>query len=113
MPYDLISIGDTVIDTYLPVDEAKILHDGNVEYLGLKYGFKIPVEEGMSIVAGNAANNAVGSSRLGLKTAIYTNVGNKDDDQDDDLVVDLDDDDDDADGLDPDDEDDEPDDDED
>lgn len=84
--YHLISIGDTVIDTYLPLDDAKILDDEGIKYLGLKYGFKIPVEEGVSIVAGNAANNAVGSSRLGLKTAIYTNVGNKDDDQDDDRI---------------------------
>lgn len=86
MAYDLISIGDTVIDTYLPVDEAKILSDEGVHYLSLKYGYKIPVEEAASIVAGNAANNAVGSSRLGLKTAIYTHVGNKDDDQDDDRI---------------------------
>lgn len=86
MAYDLISIGDTVIDTYLPIDDAKLFLDEGTEYLGLKYGFKIPVEEGVSMVAGNAANNAVGSSRLGLKTAIYTNVGNKDDDQDDDRI---------------------------
>ncbi len=84
--FDLISIGDTVIDTYLPIDDAKIIRDGETEYLGLKYGFKIPVSEGASLVAGNAANNAVGASRLGLKTAIYTNVGNKDDDQDDDRI---------------------------
>lgn len=84
--YDLITIGDTVIDTYLPVDDAKILEDEGIKYLGLKYGFKIPVEEGVSMVAGNAANNAIGASRLKLKTAIYTNVGNKDDDQDDDRI---------------------------
>lgn len=86
MAYDLISIGDTVIDTYLPVDEAEILEEKGVKFLGLKYGFKIPVEEAVSMVAGNAANNAIGASRLKLKTAIYTNVGNKDDDQDDDRI---------------------------
>lgn len=84
--FDLISVGDTVIDTYLPVDEAKIIADEGIKYLGLKYGYKIPVQEAVSVVAGNASNNAVGSSRLGLKTAIYTNVGNKDDDQDDDRI---------------------------
>lgn len=86
MAYDLISIGDTVIDTYLPIDDAQILEDKGIKYLGLKYGFKIPVEEAVSMVAGNAANNAIGASRLKLKTAIYTNVGNKDDDQDDDRI---------------------------
>ena len=33
------------------------------------------------MVGGNACNSAVGSARLGLKTAIYTNVGNKDEDE--------------------------------
>lgn len=86
MSYDLISIGDTVIDTYLPIDEAKILIDEGIEYLAFKYGHKVPVEDGISMVAGNAANNAIGASRLKLKTAIYTNVGNKEDDQDDDRI---------------------------
>src|SRR5690242_7446690 len=84
--FDLITIGDTVIDTYLPIDDAQILEDQGIKYLGLKYGFKIPVEEGISMVAGNAANNAIGASRLKLNTAIYTNVGNKGDEEDDDRI---------------------------
>lgn len=84
--FDLITIGDTVIDTYLPIDDALILEDKGVKYLGLKYGYKIPVADGVSVVAGNAANNAIGASRLKLKTAIYTNVGNKDDEQNDDRI---------------------------
>lgn len=84
--YDLITIGDTVIDTYLPIDDAQILEEKGVKYLGLKWGYKIPVENGISVVAGNAANNAIGASRLKLNTAIYTNVGNKDDEQNDDRI---------------------------
>ena len=84
--FDLITIGDTVIDTYLPIDDAQILEEKGVKYLGLKWGFKIPVADGISVVAGNAANNAIGASRLKLKTAIYTNVGNKDDEQNDDRI---------------------------
>ncbi len=84
--YDLISIGDTVIDTYLPIDDAQVLDKKGVKYLGLKYGYKIPVSDGVSVVAGNAANNSIGASRLKLKTAIYTNVGNKDDEQNDDRI---------------------------
>ena len=38
------------------------------------------------MVAGNAANNAIGASRLKLNTAIYTNVGNKDDEENDDRI---------------------------
>lgn len=86
--FDLISIGDTVIDTYIPLTKAEIIkkHQGNTELLVLPFGAKVPVENSTSIVAGNASNSAVGSSRLGLKTAIYTNVGNKDDDTDDDRI---------------------------
>lgn len=84
--YDLISIGDTIIDTYLPVDDAEIVDIKGIKHLAFKYGYKIPVADGISVVAGNAANNSIGASRLKLKTAIYTNVGNKDDEQNDDRI---------------------------
>lgn len=86
MAFDLISIGDCVIDTFVPLDDAEIIEKDGVARLALRYGDKIPVENSISMVAGNAANNAVGSARLKLKTAIYTNVGNKDDDEADDRV---------------------------
>jgi len=38
----------------------------------INWGDKLPVDELYRTVAGNAANNAVGSSRLGMKTAFYT-----------------------------------------
>lgn len=84
--FDLITIGDTVIDTYLPISDAEILEKDGVKYLSLNYGRKIPVADGVSVVAGNAANNSIGGARLKLKTAIYTNVGNKDDEQNDDRI---------------------------
>lgn len=86
MTFDLITIGDTVVDTIVPLMEAEIIERGGKRYLSFPLGIKIPVEQSHSMVGGNAANNAVGSSRLGLKTAIYTNIGNKDDDQDDDRI---------------------------
>lgn len=73
--FDLISIGDSVIDTFIPLDDAELkIIDGEPK-LCLRYGDKIPVGNSVTLVAGNAANNAVGSSRLKLKTAIYVNVG--------------------------------------
>lgn len=81
MTFDLITIGDTAIDTLIPLIEAEIIIKEREKKLGLEYGRKIPVGESISMVAGNAANNAVGAARLGLKTAIYTNVGNDTDDQ--------------------------------
>lgn len=84
--FDLISIGDSVIDTFVPLTDAKVLNDKGESMLALRFGDKIPVGDSISMVAGNAANNAVGASRLKLKTAIYTHVGNKDDDQNDDRI---------------------------
>jgi len=81
--FDLISIGDTVIDTVIPLNDVKLVSDNGQILMALPYGAKVPVEDGESMVAGNAANNAVGSARLGLKTAIYTHSGNKDDEEDD------------------------------
>lgn len=79
--FDLISVGDVVIDTFIPLTDAEVLstHNGNELKLCLRYGDKIPVGPSVSLVAGNAANNAVGSSRLKLKTAIFANVGGDDD----------------------------------
>lgn len=75
MAFDLISIGDSVIDTFIPLTDAKVADIDGERMLCLRYGDKIPVGNSVSMVAGNAANNAVGSSRLKLKTAIYVNVG--------------------------------------
>lgn len=79
--FDLISIGDTVVDTLIPLTDAEILENQGIKLLGLPYGAKLACGQSISIVGGNACNNAIGSSRLGLKTAIYTNVGNKDQDE--------------------------------
>lgn len=75
--YDLISIGDTTIDHILTLHEASVnctLKKHECQ-LCLQYAEKIPVEAWKRVVAGNAANNAVGSARLGMKTAIVTIVG--------------------------------------
>lgn len=73
--FDLISIGDAVIDTFIPLIDAEIEDSKNEKMLCLRYGDKIPVGPSTSLVAGNAANNAIGASRLGLATAIYLHVG--------------------------------------
>lgn len=73
--FDLISIGDAVIDTFVPLTEAHVRLVEHTRELCLRYGDKIPVGDSISQVAGNAANSAVGGSRLKLKTAAYINVG--------------------------------------
>ena len=73
--FDLISIGDAVIDTFVPLTDAHVHLDQNLKELCLRYGDKIPVGDSVTQVAGNACNSAVGASRLKLKTSAYINVG--------------------------------------
>lgn len=79
--FDLITIGDVVIDTYVHLLDAEVLRRNEEQYLAIPFGTKVPVESNISMLGGNAANSAVGAARLNLKTAIYTNVGNKDEDE--------------------------------
>src|SRR3989344_5394153 len=75
---DVISIGDSTIDTIIQIHDAEINRDGDKSKISLDWGTKIPVDHLDHQVGGNAANNAVGSARLGLKTAIYTHLGTDD-----------------------------------
>lgn len=78
---DLITIGDSTIDAFIKIHEATIKCDISRKdcTISVPYGSKIPVDEIDYGVAGNAANVAIACSKLGLQTAIYTNLG--DDDQ--------------------------------
>lgn len=69
---DIISIGDATIDTFLVIHDIEIIEKDGQKKAVINWGDKLPVDEFYRTVAGNAANNAVGSSRLGMKTAFYT-----------------------------------------
>lgn len=74
---DLISIGDSTIDNFVSIHDAQVkcnLDKSNC-LLCVEYGDKIPVDKLIHLVAGNAANSAVGGARLKLSSAIYTNIG--------------------------------------
>ncbi|MFA5932890.1 MAG: carbohydrate kinase family protein [Microgenomates group bacterium] len=73
--FDLISIGDAAVDHFFKISDAHVELDKGEEELCLSLGSKLPVETYEQILGGNNANNAVGATRLGLKTAIYLNVG--------------------------------------
>lgn len=78
--FDIISIGDAVLDTFLRLEDA-ILIPSKEEHnpmICLPYADKIPIRHFEQKIAGNAANNAIGSSRLGLRAAFYSIVGNDD-----------------------------------
>lgn len=69
--FDIISIGDPTIDTFLIVKDIEVKEIGGQKKAIISWGDKLPVDKFFRTVAGNAANNAVGSSRLGLKTGFY------------------------------------------
>ena len=75
--FDLISVGDATIDNFVQIHDAEVRCNLNKTecMLCVKYGDKIAVDNFTHLVAGNAANNAIGGARLKLKSAIYVNVG--------------------------------------
>lgn len=79
--YDIVSIGDTTIDAFIELHEASVQCkvDHTDCQLCMTYADKIPYEKLTLLPAGNSTNNSVGSSRLGMKAAFITGVG--DDDQ--------------------------------
>lgn len=78
--FDMISIGDAVLDTFLKVRDVVLIpsKEEHNPMICLPYADKIPVENFEQKPAGNAANNAIGLSRFGLKTAFYSVVGDDD-----------------------------------
>jgi sugar/nucleoside kinase (ribokinase family) len=75
--YDLLSIGDATFDAFIVPTESEVLCrlDEKECVICFSYGDKIPVKSIEYSIGGNAANNAVGTSRLGLKVAILLTLG--------------------------------------
>ncbi len=76
--FDFVAIGDTVIDAFIRLKEAEV-HcrlDHTACEICMRFGDKIPYES-VTIIpgVGNSANAAVSATRLGLKTAFVSNVG--------------------------------------
>lgn len=78
--HDIVTVGDATIDTFTRISDAEVRCSLNKEDCKLCVNFadKISVDDIKHLVAGNAANNAIGSSRLGMEAAIYVNVGDDD-----------------------------------
>jgi sugar/nucleoside kinase (ribokinase family) len=75
--FDLISIGDASIDTFMTPLESETLCrvDSKECLIAFSYGDKIPVKNLEFSIGGNAANNAVGTMRLGINAAIVLTLG--------------------------------------
>lgn len=75
--FDLLSIGDASIDTFMTPLESETLCsiDKKECLIAFNYGDKIPVKNLEFTVGGNAANNSVGARRLGVNTGIVLTLG--------------------------------------
>lgn len=74
--FDLVTVGDTVMDCFIRLEEATLQTTPSGEELCLRFGDKVPYQSATVVPAvGNSANAAVAAARLGLKTAFITNLG--------------------------------------
>lgn len=75
--FDLLSIGDASIDTFMTPLESETLCtiDKKKCLIAFNYGDKIPVKNLEFSVGGNASNNAVGTKRLGINSSIVLTLG--------------------------------------
>lgn len=76
--YDFIGIGDMVTDAFIRLEtpSAHVDIDHNVREICLRFGEKVPYKEVIVVPAvGNSANAAVSAARLGLKSALVSNIG--------------------------------------
>lgn len=77
-PLDLITIGDITTDAFIRLKDAHV-HcrvDHEARELCLPFGDKIPFEYAKVVRGvGNAANVAVAGARLGLRSALVSNIG--------------------------------------
>lgn len=76
--YDFVAIGDTVTDAFIQLKEASIHCNIDTDRceICMRFADKIPYENVWVLPAvGNSANAAVSAARLGLKTALITDIG--------------------------------------
>ncbi|MBI3443016.1 MAG: carbohydrate kinase family protein [Candidatus Sungbacteria bacterium] len=77
--HDFIAIGDIVTDAFIKLKDpsAHIDIDHNVREICMQFAQKIPYEDVIIVPSvGNSANAAVAAARLGLKSALVSNLGN-------------------------------------
>lgn len=76
--YDLVAIGDVVVDAFIGLKEASVSWDAKHENptLSMPFATKVPYDSLVVIPAvGNASNVAVGAARLGLNTGMLASIG--------------------------------------
>ena len=77
---DFVAIGDIVIDNFIELKNAEIIENKGKEKICMNFADKIPYEKSTEISAvGNSPNASVSAARLGLKSALITDIGDDDD----------------------------------
>lgn len=73
----MVCIGKTTIDQFLTLNQTTVKYhlDTKTGYLSFKHGEKIDVDGFQFCVGGNAANVAIGLSRLGLGAGLCSEIG--------------------------------------
>lgn len=80
-PFDFLAVGDIVTEPFIRLKDASVHCDINSEQctISMRWGDKIPYESAvLARAVGNSANAAVAAARLGLSSAIVTDIGNDD-----------------------------------
>ena len=78
---DFLAIGDIVLDAFIKLKDVRIdtnpdEGDRGMDEICFRFGDKVPYESVTVVPAvGNAPNASVTAARLGLKTALITNIG--------------------------------------
>lgn len=83
--FDLVAIGDITTDTFIRIKQASVYYNNEdeEEKICLTNGGKIPYEFTKVIPGvGNSSNAAVSATRLGLKTALVTDLGDDENGED-------------------------------
>lgn len=74
--YDFVSLGDITTDAFIRIKDADVHMNHGQRELCFRFGDKIPYEFVRVVSAvGNSPNAAVSAARLGLSSAVITNVG--------------------------------------
>jgi ribokinase len=79
--YDFVAIGDILIDAFIQLNkdyaDVSIDMDTGRKTLHMEFGSKLPYDNVVVVPAvGNSPNAATSATRLGLETALVTNLGN-------------------------------------
>lgn len=75
--FDLVCVGNAKIDTFLTLHEpnSHLRLSTETNEICIKFGEKITVDKAEILLGGDAANVSVGTSRLGLSTALIAEIG--------------------------------------